>query len=145
MTRILFFWLLLSVPSLAHGRETPSEIQYVCSFEARVQMKSVSVSSPTSEVKLEKSRFTLIDLGLERGAYINLEFGVKLPVIVTRNAGYTIFTEDLGGVADNHFVVTIFKRLDQNSRYRAVMSLHWDVGSAFYNPYQSIGECQKTI
>jgi hypothetical protein len=108
-------------------------------------MKSVSVSSPTSETKPEKSRFTFIDLGVERGAYINLDFGVKLPVIVARNAGYTVFTEDLGGVADNHFVVTIFKRHDQNSRYRAVMSLHSDVDLEFYNPYQSIGECQKTI
>jgi hypothetical protein len=136
---------LLAFAPYAVASASDQETQYTCAFQAKVQMVSVSVASPTSVTKRDKKRFTFIDSGSTRGSYINLDFGTKLPAIVVRNDGYTIFLEDLGGVADNHFVVTIFEKSREGRSHRAVMSFHSDVAAEFYNPYQSVGECTKML
>ena len=136
---------LLALTPYAVAGTTDQETQYVCAFQAKVQMVSVSAVSPTSITRRDPKRFTFIDSGRGSGSYINLEFGTKLPAIVLRNAGYTVFIEDLSGIADNHFVVTIFNGTRDSGKYRAVMSLHSDVPIEFYNPSQAIGECTETI
>ena len=136
---------LLAFSPYAMAGETDQETQYICTFQAKVQMVSVSVASPTSFTKPYKQRFTFIDSGSASGSYINLGIGTKSPAIVIRNLGYTVFLEDLGGVADNHFVVTIFDKSREGGSHRAVMSLHSDVAADFYSPYQSVGECTKML
>jgi hypothetical protein len=142
--RFLAITLLTFVP-FAMARATDQDTQYICTFQAKVQMVSLSVASPTSVTKPDKKRFTFIDSGNASGSYINLDIGTKSPAIVVRNRGYTVFLEDLGGVADNHFIVTIFENSRENRSHRAIMSLHSDVAVEFYNPYQSVGECIKIL
>lgn len=135
---------LLALTPYAVASAADQETQYVCSFQAKVQMVSVSVASPTSVIKRDKKRFTFIDSGSRSGSYINLDFGTKSPAIVIRNFGYVVFLEDLKG-GDNHFVVTIFDKSREGESHRAVMSLHSDVAAEYYNPYQSIGQCTKML
>ena len=124
---------LLAFAPYAMASATDQETQYICTFQAKVQMVSASVASPTSITKREKKRFTFIDSGSRSGSYINLDMGTKSPAIVLRNFGYVVFLEDLKG-GDNHFVVTIFDKSREGDSHRAVMSLHSDVAAEYYNP-----------
>jgi len=138
---------LLALVASARISATDQETQYVCSFQAKVQMTNFSPSTPRTELKEDKGRYTFVDNGTANGAYISLSFGVKRPAVVVRTKGYVVFTEDLSGYTagapSNHFVMTIFTSERYGPRYRAVMSVHSAGDSDLIYPSQAIGECTR--
>jgi len=138
---LTIFLLALAASRITHASD--QETQYVCYFQSKIQMTNISPSSPSAEKKEDKGRYTFIDNGTNRGAYISLSLGVKRPTIVIRNNGFIVFVEDLGGSPTNHFVVTIFTSERYGGRYLAVMSFHSVSGAEFFHPSQAIGECTR--
>lgn len=138
---------LLALTPYATASAADQETQYVCSFQAKVQMTNFSPSSPRTEIKENKGRYTFFDNGTANGAYISLSFGVKRPAIVVHTKGYVVFTEDLSGYAagapSNHFVMTIFTSKRYGPRYPAVISVHSAGDSDLIYPSQAIGECAR--
>jgi len=138
---------LLALTPYAVASAADQETQYVCSFQAKVEMTNVSPSSPRIKITDDKGRYTFFDNGTKNGAYISLSLGVKRPAVVVHTKGYVAFIEDLSGypagAPSNHFVMTIFTSERYGLRYRAVMSVHSAGNSDLIYPSQAIGECTR--
>jgi len=138
---------LLALTPYAVASAADRETQYVCIFQAKVQMTNFSPSSPRTEIQDAKGKYTFFDNGTTNGAYISLSLGVKRPAVVIHTKGYVAFTEDLSGYTpgapSNHFVMTIFTSERYGPRYRAVMSVHSAGDSDLIYPSQAIGECTR--
>jgi hypothetical protein len=134
---ILFFSCALSTHAL--------ENQFICTFGTTVKVSSLNTKEPkpiAEKSKSDKYTFVIDSQNPLKASYINLGYGLKVPMHVMKNGSAYIFVES--NYSSNHFLVTVFTDKKSNDGYNAVMSFHNDKptdASDFFAQSIRVGRC----
>lgn len=99
--------------------------QYICNFGSVVKISSENIKNPKPLVDnkdLGKFTFLIESLSPLKVSYINLNYGLKLPVHSVSNGKSLVLIES--NTSDNHFIVNIFTSKRLGDGYLAVMSFN---------------------
>lgn len=133
----LLLLLLIAITTNSNAADK----QFICTFTSSIKVTKLSNISPKAETQKIDTRFTFLLSPDGSASYINLKFGIKLPVTAIVENHQTVFLERAN--SDNLFMVTIFNKPNANQTYPAIYSFAAWMEVEHYYPHMDFGTCSK--